>query len=60
MSDNKGGIFHNLTQGFHYSGSEMLKNKGEFFIDMALMVIWRGPGSKSECADLGGFEVRVT
>ena len=24
-----GGIFHNLTQGFHYSGSEMLKNKGD-------------------------------
>ena len=28
----QGGIFHNLTQGFHHSGSEMLKNKGEFFI----------------------------
>ena len=27
-----GGIFHNLTQGFHYSGSQMLKNKGGFFI----------------------------
>ena len=31
MSDKNGGMFHNLTQGFHYSGSEMLKNKGGFF-----------------------------